>query len=166
MPVENRRGPSLAPARISSAFVNTVSLSFDGSCDVVTPNARFAISGQLACAEQAARLAADVRVHVDDAGHDRLALDVDAPRAGRHLHRRGGPTAVIRLPSTTTVPFSITPGVPGIAPGLRPAIVMMRAPTSAIEPAGTSLLAVKPMAMPFASGRPAFGCAARRRTRT
>ena len=81
MPVEKRRGPSLAPERISSAFENTVSLSFDGSCDVVTPNARFAASGQLACADQPARLAADMRVHVDDAGHDRLALDVDASRA-------------------------------------------------------------------------------------
>ena len=54
------------------------------------------------------------------------------------------------------VAFSITPGVPWIAPGLRPAIVMTRAPTSATEPSGTSLFAVKPIAMPFASGSSGF----------
>jgi hypothetical protein len=47
VPVEKSRGPSFAPTRTSSAFVNTVSLSFDGSCEVVTPRARFAASGQL-----------------------------------------------------------------------------------------------------------------------
>ena len=45
-----------------------------------------------------------------------------------------GPTAVMRLPSITIVPFSITPGVPWIAPGFRPAIVITRAPTSATDP--------------------------------
>ena len=41
--------PTSAPVRTISDIVNTVSVSLDGSCDVVTPNARLAISGQLAC---------------------------------------------------------------------------------------------------------------------
>ena len=38
--------------------------------------------------EQPARFAADVSVNVDDARHDRLARDVDTPRAGRDRRRR------------------------------------------------------------------------------
>ena len=68
-------------------------------------------------------------MHVDDARHDRLARDVDALRAGGHRTDADGPIAVMRLPSTTIVPFSITwrPDRPASA------AVMMRAPTSAID---------------------------------
>jgi hypothetical protein len=49
-----------------------------------------------------------------------------------------GPTATMRLPSTTMVPFSMT-AFAGIGwPGRAPAIVMMRAPTSAMVPDGMS----------------------------
>jgi hypothetical protein len=47
VPVEKIRGPSFAPVRTSSALVKTVAVSFDGSCEVVTPNATLAASGQL-----------------------------------------------------------------------------------------------------------------------
>jgi hypothetical protein len=36
------RGPVIIPARCSSEAANTVSVSFDGSCSVVTPKARVA----------------------------------------------------------------------------------------------------------------------------
>ena len=63
----------------------------------------------------------------------------------------------MRLPSTTTVAFSITPGVPWIGPAAaRFAIVMTRAPTSATTPCGRSLFAVKPIGMPLASGSAAL----------
>ena len=65
-----------------------------------------------------------------------------------------GPIAVIRLPSTITVAFSMTPGVPWIGPAAIPAIVITRAPTSATEPDGMSLFTVKPIGTPFASGSP------------
>ena len=70
-----------------------------------------------------------------------------------------GPTAMIRLPSITMVAFSITPGVPWIGPGFKPAMVITRAPTSASAPDGLSLLAVNPIGMPLASGssRPLAG---------
>ena len=97
-------------------------------------------------------LAADVRVRVDEAGHDRLAL---ARRCGGRrrecVTRPAGPTAAMRLPSTTIVPFSITAAAPAAC-----AIVMMRAPVSAIVPVGTSAGAVKPMGVPFDSGSSAF----------
>ena len=67
-----------------------------------------------------------------------------------------GPTAVMRLPSTTMVRVLDDAGRALDRPGFRPAIVMTRAPTSAIAPAGLSLVAVKPMAMPFASGSSGF----------
>ena len=68
-----------------------------------------------------------------------------------------GPMALIRLPSITIVAFSITPGVPVIAPGFIPAMVSTRAPTSAITPDGLSLVAVNPIGTPFTSGSSAFG---------
>ena len=52
------------------------------------------------------------------------------------------PTPVIRLPSTTTVPFSM----------VSPDAVMIRAPTKAIAPSGASDAALKLMFVPFASG--------------
>ena len=58
----------------------------------------------------------DVAVRVDEAGHQRLALDVDARRAGRHRCRAAGPAAVIFAPSMTTVPFSMTRPVPSMTP--------------------------------------------------
>ena len=59
---------------------------------------------------------------------------------------------MMRLDSIRTVAFSMTPGVPWIGPGFRPAMVMTRAPTSASEPEGLSAGAENPMGMPFASG--------------
>ena len=67
-----------------------------------------------------------------------------------------GPIAVMRLPSTMTVAFSMTPGVPWMGPAARLAIVMTRAPTSATTPCGTSLFTVKPIGMPLASGSAAL----------
>ena len=52
------------------------------------------------------------------------------------------PTAVIRFPSTTTVPLSI----------VSPEAVMMRAPVNAIAPSGMSVFAVKLMSTPLLSG--------------
>ena len=76
------------------------------------------------------------------------------------------PMAVIVLPSTTIVPFSMTPAVPlkGLTRGprperlalLSPAAVMIRAPTSAIVPSGASLFTVNPIGVPFASGSSGF----------
>ena len=63
--------------------------------------------------------AADVRVHVDDARHDRLAADVDALARRPALDRRRGPTAVMRLPSTRTVPLlDHRPVVPRVRPAM------------------------------------------------
>ena len=81
-------------------------MSFDGSCDVVTPNARLAVERPARLREDAVPFAADVAVDVDDARHDRLAARVDLLRARRNRHA-ACPTAAMRLPSTTTVPFSI-----------------------------------------------------------
>jgi hypothetical protein len=53
----------------------------------------------------------------------------------------------------------MTPGVPWIGPGFNPDIVMMRAPTSAIDPDGLSVFTVNPIGVPFASGASAFACA-------
>ena len=86
-----------------------------------------------------------------------LPLHVDARRAGRHLTDDDGPTAVMRLPSTMTVRVLDHARRALIGPASRPAIVITRAPTSASAPAGTSLFAVKPMLMPFASGSSGFG---------
>ncbi len=52
------------------------------------------------------------------------------------------PTPVIRFPSTTTVPLSM----------VSPDAVMIRAPTKAIAPSGTSVFAARLMLVPFASG--------------
>ena len=104
VPVEKMRGPSLAPARISSALrehglgvVRRIVRRRHAEREVGRERpARLR--------EQAARLAADVR-----RGRRRcpgmivLPRDVDALRAGRHRDRRRGPTAVMRLPSTMTV---------------------------------------------------------------
>ena len=49
VPVEKSLGPSFKPALIISEFVNTIVVLFDGSWEVVTPKARLAMSGQLAC---------------------------------------------------------------------------------------------------------------------
>ena len=66
-----------------------------------------------------------------------------------------GPTATMRLRSTTMVPRSITPR-PGCA-----FIGTMRAPTSAIVPLGVSLGCSKPMATPAASGSSGFSAPSR-----
>ena len=78
VPVENRRGPSFTPDRISSALVKTVSQSFEGSCEVVTPKARLRHQRPARLRENPVVFPADMRVNVDDARHDRLAGDVDA----------------------------------------------------------------------------------------
>ena len=118
VPVENSRGPTSVPARTISDIVNTVSVSFDGSCDVVTPNARLAISGQLACGMS------------PSPGPPRWACTstmpgmIVLPAASMRMAPAGiatrptGPIATIRLPRMTMVPFSMG----------APARVTMRAP--------------------------------------
>ena len=85
-----------------------------------------------------------------------------APRASMRAAPAGigtvpaRPSALIRLPSITMVPFSMTPVV---GPPLRPApppIVTRRAPSIATAPSGTSDAAVKPIGTPFASGSSGF----------
>ena len=85
--MEKSRGPSMRPARIISLFVKTVSVSFDGI--VRRRDAVREVGGERPAQlrKQPFALATHVRVRVDDAGDDRLAGDVDAPRAGRHAHR-------------------------------------------------------------------------------
>ena len=70
--------------------------------DVVTPNARLARSGQFCCGDEPVASAAEVRVRVDEARHDRLARGVDRLRAGGDRDAARGPTATMRLPSTTS----------------------------------------------------------------
>jgi hypothetical protein len=70
-----------------------------------------------------------VRVRVDEAGHDRLAGDVDVatpPRQARSDEPRR-PTAAMRLSVTSTSPLAITSS---------PFIVTMRAPVSSTDPLG------------------------------
>ena len=111
VPVENTRGPSLAPARTSSALVKTVSLSFDGSCDVVTPNARLAASGQLDCAISPL---ASTRRPCTSMIPGMIVLPLTSTRvapAGTATED-DGPMAEMRLPRMMTVASSMTPGVP------------------------------------------------------
>jgi hypothetical protein len=66
------------------------------------------------------------------------------------------PTAAMRLPSTITVPFSMTSAALPAGWPPRPAARMMRAPTKAIAPDGASDFVLNPMLVPFASGSSAF----------
>jgi hypothetical protein len=152
VPVENSRGPSLAPLLMSSAFVKTVSVLFDGSCDVVMPKATLAASGQFDCASSP--FDSPPTWPCTSIMPGMMVLPVTSMRrapAGTGT-ADAGPTATTRLPSTSTVALSITPGVPAIEPGFRPDIVITRAPTSASDPEGLSLLIENPIGTPLASG--------------
>ena len=72
-----------------------------------------------------------VPMGVDQAGNDRLAADVDGPGAGREVMLAVGPTAAMRSPSISMVPFSITSS---------PFMVTIRAPVSAMLPARLYLI--------------------------
>jgi hypothetical protein len=137
-------------------LVNTVTVSFDGSCDVVTPKATLAASGQLDSARSP--LDSPPRCAWTSTIPGMIVFPFTSMRlapAGT-LTEPEGPTAVMRLPSITTVAFSTTPGVPGIGPGLSPAIVTTRAPTRATAPDGLSLLTVNPIGIPLASASSGF----------
>ena len=109
MPVENSRGPTIWPVRTISDIVNTVSVSLDGSCDVVTPNARLAISGQLACGIRPSPGPPRWACASTMPGMIVLPVGVDPLGACRNRTRDpSGPTATMRLPRTTMAPCSIT----------------------------------------------------------
>ncbi len=88
-----------------------------------------------------------VRVHVDQARHDRLARASTTFAPAGTLVVADAPTASMRLPSTMTVPLSITSS---------PRIVMMRALVSAITPAGLSKASAEADVPPLLRHRAAF----------
>ena len=101
--------------------------------------------------ENAVVLAIHVGVGVDDARNDRLAAHLDPasplPEPQPSLMVQSPST---RLPSTTIVPFSMTSARAALP---APAIVMIRAPTSASAPDGdVGSSSMNPIGTPFASG--------------
>jgi hypothetical protein len=126
----------------------------------VTPNARLAASGQLDCA--GSRLDSLPTCPCTSMIPGMIVLPFTSMR--RASDGTGtepdGPTATMRLPSTSTVASSITPGVPLMGPGFRPPIVMTRAPTRASDPDGLSVGTRNPIGSPFDSGSRALRAAA------
>ncbi len=139
VPVEKMRGPTILPAFCSSLAANTLVVSFDGSCIVVTPKVDIArlrafCSGITPSSAWPAWAWTSTRPGI-------TVLPVPSTTcapAGITTEPRG-PTARIRSRSHTTTPSSITSS---------PFMVTIRAPDSAVTPAGRASGCSNPSGVP------------------
>ena len=143
VPVEKMRGATIIPALPSSLAANTVSVSFDGSCSVVTPKPRLAALTQLCCGMIPSAPNVPCQCTSISPGSTVLPAASTTKASGGTATALRDPTARIRLPSISTTPFSIT-SVPRIEITLPPTIATL--------PVGTSVGLEKEMFFPEAGG--------------
>ncbi len=142
------RGPTMRPARCSSAAAKIDVVSFEGSWMVVTPKARLENCCQFCSGVISERAMAPWAWTSTRPGMMVLPPTSMMRASAGTSTSPAGPTASIRLPCTTTTPFSITSRSPSRAPRM----VTTRAPLRARRPLGLSAATVKDRSRPSATG--------------